>query len=341
MKHTIKQEHTDLLGQYNTENVDDILENFAYLIKGRNVVDPFAGKWHLLDWADRNGAASISGQDIEVLDERTEYNDSFESPRMVDAETLIVTNPPYLSKNRNKNGDRRPYDWYTQDDYYKCYLASLLQSNVHEAIIIQPTNFLCEARAKARETLFRDYHIVSAEYWTESCFDGVEISVSVLHIKKGHKPSQNFVMTQRPSGKLIELEMRPENKYIAGNEFFDYIRGHDIKAEKVDVGMDPPNTNIVVSLLDKGKYGLGLYYNEADPIYCNPSSFTTYQINLPITITEDIQREIVIDFNDKMKYFRDKYDSFFLGFYIDAKQKILSRKYTAQLLAKIISEKVA
>lgn len=341
MKHSISEKHRDLLGQYNTENVDSILESYSHLVKGRKVVDPFAGKWHLLDWATRNGASSTEGQDIEVLDERTEYNDSFESPRMLEAETLVITNPPYLSSNRNKSGDRRPYSWYGQNDYYKCYLASLLQSNVHEAIIIQPTNFLCEARDKARKTLFENYHIVSAEYWTESCFDGVEISISVLHIKRGHKAVQNFKMRQRPSGKVIDLELRSENKYIAGNEFFDYIRGHEIKAEKVDKGMDPPNTNIVISLLDKGTYGLGLYYNEGDPIYCNPKSFTTYQVNLPIQIEEETQLEIVKEFNSKMRYFRDKYESFFLGFYIDAKQKILSRKYAQQLLAKIISEKVA
>lgn len=340
MKHNIKQEHQDLLGQYNTENVDSILESYSHLVKGKHVVDPFVGRWHLLDWATKHGASSVKGQDIDLLDDRTEHNDSFENPIMLDADTLVVTNPPYLASNRNKTGDRRPYKWYDQNDYYKCYLASLIQSNVHEAIIIQPTNFLCEARDKARKTLFENYHIVSAEYWTESCFDGVEISISVLHIKKGQKPVQRFSMRQRPSDKVVELELRPENKYIAGNEFFDFIRGHKIEAEKVDIGMDPPNTNIVISLLDKGKYGLGLYYNDGDPIYCKPTSFTTYQINIHLTISEDMQREIVEEFNNKMKYFREKYESFFLGFYIDAKQKILSRQYAQQLLGKIISEKV-
>ena len=63
-KHNLEQTHQDLLGQYNTENADLILENYRYVVQGKKVQDPFAGQWHLLDWAEREGALSSRGFDI-------------------------------------------------------------------------------------------------------------------------------------------------------------------------------------------------------------------------------------------------------------------------------------
>ena len=336
-KHTLQQTHQDLLGQYNTENADLILENYKDVVKGKKVQDPFAGQWHLLDWAEREGALSSRGYDIELLDNRTQYNDYFQSPVEVEEGEVVVTNPPYLSRNRNKKGDRTPYDRYNQNDYYKCYLASIVETKAEEVIVIIPGNFLCESRTKAREALFKDYYIQSGEYWTESIFDGVEISICTLHLKRGNKPYQEFPMLQRPSGISFEMKLLPENGYRHGEDFFREISEVElVDIKKVEIGDNTPNTNIVVSLLDKGKHGLGLYYNTGEPIYCSPSSFTTYQISLPFTLTEEEQKEVVETYNRILNTNREKYHSMFLGFYIDAKQRIMNRTFVNKLLSKVL-----
>ena len=73
-------------------------------------------------------------------------------------------------------------------------------------------------------------------------------------------------------------------------------------------------------------------------IFCSPSSFTTYQISLPFTLTEEQQKEVVEIYNRILNTHRDKYHSMFLGFYIDAKQRIMNRTFVNKLLSKVISE---
>lgn len=338
MKHRLNQYRQDLLGQYNTENVDVILQSFTHLCKGRKVIDPFVGKWHLLDWAEKNGAIGSRGYDIEKLDDRTQINDYFQNPIKVDNE-LVITNPPYLSSNRNRNGDRRPYHRFNQNDYYKCYLSTLDITNTDEAIVIIPTNFFCETSKKAREVLFRNYTIAYGEYWTRSIFKGVNISVCAIHIKRSKEVIHRFKMVERPSGYEVCMELSKFGDYRHGKEFFEYIdKVEPIKFEKTVIGDKPPNTNIIVSLLDKGKYGLGLTYNNKEPIYCSPKSFTTYQITSPIELSEQDQKRIVLEVNTKMKYFREKYRSFFLGYYIDAQQKILSRTFVNKMTTKAVQD---
>lgn len=336
MKHTLSQSKQDLLGQYNTENVEEILKNFKHLCKNRKIVDPFVGEWHLLDWAKDNGATSLRGFDIEKLQQRTQLNDYFLTPIQIEESELVITNPPYLSSNRNKNGDKVPYVKFKQNDYYKCYLATLKETNTEEAVIIIPTNFFCETSKKAREVLFKDYTVVYGEYWTQSVFKGVNISICAIHVKKSKQKEHKFTMVERPSGFRVEMEISKFGDYRHGKEFFEFIdKVEPIKFNKTNIGEPAPNTNIIVSLLDKGKYGLGLTYNEGEPIYCNPKSFTTYQITSPIEISKDDQKRIVKEVNEKMKYFREKYRSFFLGYFIDAEQKILSRTFINKMITKI------
>lgn len=338
-KHRLHETKTDLQGIYNTEKADFLLENFTHLVSGREVVDPFVGEWHLMDWAEKNGATSARGYDVELTDKRTQHNDYFQEPVMIKDNELVVTNPPFLSSNRNKRGDRRPYEKFGQNDYYKCYLASLAQTNTNEAIIFMPTNFFCETSKKAREAFFKDYTIKYGEYWTQPTFDGVQISLCVIHIVREKKTVHEFTLLNRTTDEEVNMSITSAYGYRSGKEFWDYIHdAPDYTLVKTDDGMPQANTNIVVSLLDGGSYGLGLYYNEGIPIYCRPKSFTTYQITTDLLITEEQQKEIVKDFNDTLDSYRNKYASMFLSNYIDAKQKIMSRTIAHGLLSKCIEK---
>ena len=101
--------------------------------------------------------------------------------------------------------------------------------------------------------------------------------------------------------------------------------------------MPKPNTRIVVGLLEAGKFKFGLSYNEGEPIFCNPKSFTTYQLTIPgITLTEKQQRDVVTLFQEKLNYFQEKYYGMFLANYMGADQKILSRRYVQLLFCRVL-----
>jgi hypothetical protein len=290
-----------------------------------------------LRWATNHGSNSTIGYDIDTYHESSIFQDSLRTPGDYSGQ-LVVTNPPYISSNRSKD-NKDIFKQWEQNDLYKCFLATLPYSNVDEAIIIIPANFFCESNAKARKTLFSYYTMQSAEYWTvPNVFDGVAIAITVIHIKRGASLVQRFPMTLRNEDLHYEMTLLPQDGYRFGRDFFSYISVDPIEITKVDVGMDAPNTNIIVSILDGGKYGLGLHYNEGEPIYCNPKSFTTFQITLPMTLDETQQRAVVNMFNEKMNTFRMKYHSMFLGFYIEARQRILSRSFINKMITKVLAD---
>ena len=68
-------------GQFNTTNVDYILEGFESKVANKHVIDPFCGENDLLNWAKKHGSGSTFGIDIdESLEGPDDYVDSFQDP---------------------------------------------------------------------------------------------------------------------------------------------------------------------------------------------------------------------------------------------------------------------
>ena len=336
-RHT-KQNSKQALGQYFTTNANSVLEGYEHLVVGRRVMDPFAGGKDLLNWAIKNGAVETSAYDLDPKSIDIIQNDSLLNPPDY-TDYFLVTNPPYLSSNKCK-GDKSIFEKWKESDFYKCHLASLDLNNCDEALEIVPSNFFCESRDGIRKRLFKTHYIVSAKYWNQPIFDDATTGICVLHIKRGVKEVQQFKLRLLPDDITVDIELRPENKFLHGQDFFDYIRGiKQINIIKTDVGMSAPNTKLVIGLLDNGAAPVGISYNENADIFCAPKSFTTYQLTLPdYDLSEQQQRDIVHLVQSKLNEFRKKYHSMFLANYMGPAQKILSRSYVHTLLSKAIIE---
>ena len=88
------------LGQFFTKQSDYILQGFEEYVKGKNVIDPFAGNRDLMAWSEKNGCKSIKGFDVDknYTDNKHVFvNDSINNPLKY---KFICTNPPYLHKIR-------------------------------------------------------------------------------------------------------------------------------------------------------------------------------------------------------------------------------------------------
>ena len=324
------------LGQYFTTNADYILSGYESVVQGRSVIDPFAGGCDLLTWAEKNGASSTHAYDLDPKADHIQANDSIRTPPRY-AGHLVVTNPPYLSRNKAR-GDKSVFDQWAESDLYKCHLASL-SVDCDEAIEIVPSNFFCESRAGIRNRLFQTHYIVSAKYWNQPVFDDATTGVCVIHLRRGRREFQEFSMTLLPENKTVTVTLKPEWGYLYGEDFFRYIQVPAIQAVKTDQGMPPPNTCLVVGLLDRGARPVGLSFNDGEPIYSEPKAFTTYQLTLPdYELTAEQQRETVALFNRRLAEFRAQYHDLFLANYMGPAQKILSRVYVHQLLARVLQE---
>ena len=326
------------------EVTERILQNFNKVVLGKNVIDPFAGECKIAKWAVKAGAKNVSGFDVLPSVEGVKPADVFNNPPDYSDYDILVTNPPFLAKNRSKGEYAKEFEKFGFDNLYKCFLASITRSGqIPEFICIVPVNFFCEGSDLIRQELFKRYSIEYAEFWNIPPFEESNQCVAIIHcIRQIKQTGQTFPMIIMPEGRPIQMELLPGNGYLHGKEFFEEINKFSnfkdkFRFIKTDEGMDAPNTNIVVSLLDNGKWPGGLSYNEGDPIYCKPSVMSTFQITTKgIELDKETQRIIVEEFNKVFNGFRQKYDSMFLANYMGPNQKIISRRFVNKLLRVIV-----
>jgi hypothetical protein len=249
----------------------------------------------------------------------------------------MVSNPPYLARNKAKGQYAPIYDKFKQSDLYKCHLAGL---NCNEGIVILPSNFLSESNSSARKMFFSRFSILQAEYWTEQVFPEATTGIVIFHYKWEKNPIQHFPLTMLPEEKKIDVVLKPEYGYLFGAEFFQRISQYPktVTVEKGTKGI-PPNTRLVLSLLDKNKIPQGLSINTGDPILSTKTAFTTYQLVVHgVTLSQEEEEKIVSSFNSLMGHYRKKYSGLFLTNYMGANQKILPVSYCYRLINYIVNE---
>lgn len=330
-KRHIKQTQKQSLGQYFTTNAEYILSGFEHLIKGKHIIDPFAGGWDLLQWAQKNEASSITAYDIEPKIDGTKLRDSLLDPPDYSS-YFVLTNPPYLASNKSKGKYKDIFDKWQQSDLYKCFLASILKAK--EAIVIIPSNFLCESNAKARNILFAHHDIIYAKYWKERVFNDATTGVCALYLKQKQSLNngiQLFPCLLLPENKLIDMRLEKTHNYLHGGHELSLLN-RTYSFEKVSE--QAINTNIVVGCLDGGKYNLGFHYNENESIRSPKTVITTFQVNsVDFTLSEEQQIEVIKCANDTLNRLRETYDSMFLSNYMGATQKIMSVSIAKALLS--------
>lgn len=331
MKRHTKQNHKQKYGQFFTKNASELLSGYEHIVSGNIVTEPFAGDGDIVEWCLLSGAANVIQYDIEPKNDKTIRNDSILNPKL---EGVVVTNPPYLSKNKNK--EKTPYDMWKQNDIYKCHLAAIVANDIEKGILILPSNFLSERRASIRELFFSSYRMNYVKYFRTQVFDDATTGVVIFDFEKWVPESEmtcRYEIFYDDYSETVTYTSKQKDGWLVGEHFFKCINGAPpFKVEILREGMKP-NSNIIIGLLDKGKYSLGAHYNDGDPIYCSPKAFTTYQCVLSKEYPIDIQRKAVKVFNDTLNKYRKQYHSLFLSNYMGSKQKILSRYFAERLLS--------
>lgn len=337
-RHT-KQNHKQKNGQFFTKNANELLARYSHLVAGKVVIDPFAGDCDLLDFAVSHGAKSIVAYDLEPTKENIIKQDTLLNPPEFRGKFLL-TNPPYLCSNKNK--DKRVYEKYGYNDLYKCHIASFI-GQVDEGVLILPSNFLSESRAKIRDTFFKSYTITTCDYYYYQVFPSATTGIVVFHFVRDTSAVKRFECNVHYSNtNIVKCEVELEEKYdwLFGKDFFDYI---DVE-QTLDIDKYTGNingkylTNIVIGLLDKGKWTQGLTYNTGSPVVCGEKSFTTYQVVSSEPIDIEKQKTIVEVFNTKLRGFRDKYHGMFLSNFMGADQKILSRSFIHKMIQRVYND---
>jgi len=338
-RHT-KLTERQLKGQFFTTNSASLLAPYVDLVRGKKVVDPFAGGGDLLRWAAENGAANLQGFDLEPCEFdlcAIEPRDSLLNPPDL-AGSFLVSNPPYLAANKSR--DKRPFEHWGQNDLYKCHLASIVESGCNEGVLILPSNFISERRAKARALFFENFQLLRLDYFYYQVFPEATTGIAVMAFQREKLVNERsfpaFIHYSPERTEQVSVNISPQQDWLWGEEFFRFIDLKPLSIQKW-TGVSKSDmdggflSNIVLGLLDKGAWRQGLSFNSGKPVICGEKSFTTYQLVLPEALPESTQRRVIELFNERLEFFRERYHGLFLANFMGADQKILSRDFCHRL----------
>ena len=307
------------LGQFYTTNYKYILSNMYIPDNVKNIIEPFAGKGHLLDFINKENY-SIELYDIDPKYKNTIKKDSLKNPPVY-KNKFVLTNPPYLARNKNKN--KELYDSYHTNDLYKCFIINLINDICLGGIIIIPLNFISSIRKSdinLRKKFIDKYSINIINIFEEQVFEDTTYSVCSLYFTQRKSHNNLTKINIYPNIKTFNIELNSDNNYTIGGEVYNLPHNNKYKIYRATKKNKENITNILLKCIDDNENNqLGFKVVEKEKIFIDNTpklsarSYATLCINKDISLEK--QEVLVIKMNNYIKNLREKYFSLFLTNY--------------------------
>jgi hypothetical protein len=328
------------LGQFFTTNYKYILSNLFIPDTIKKIIEPFCGNGDLLNFFDKDKYI-LECYDIDSKHDYIIKRDTIKTPPNY-ANAFIITNPPYLSRNKSEN--KEMFDKNDVNDLYKCHIKDLLTNNSLGGIIIIPLNFFCSIRnmdIELRKKFLNKYIIKQLNIFEEQVFDDTTYTVCSFQYEYKQNSNQAIPITIYPSKKKLSFLLNEENNYTIGGEIYNMKNNMDYKITRLlenplkgildsDSSLvnnkEKSNTNLLLKTIDNNENSkIKLEYVSDDKVYYGKISSRTYA-TLIITpkISDDIQKKIANDFNEYLNDKREEYNSLFLTNYRESARKRIS-----------------
>jgi len=309
------------IGQFYTTRYDRILTGLCIPAGISKIVEPFAGRGDLLKFLDADKKYDMECYDIDpkqdwivkrdVLSDPPDYRDKF-----------ILTNPPYLS--RNKSVNKAMFDKYKTNDLYKCFLIELVRQRPSGGIIIIPLNFWCSSRTsdvELRGRFLEAFRVEQLNIFEEQVFDDTSYTVcSFLFTLSDASDNDGHYLpiTIYPSEKRMDVLLFPETDYLIGGEMnhlpFD---GRYSVSRLLDTIVDG-TTRLLLKCVDDDKPNIGLrMLRDDEDLFFDKTpkqserSYATLVIQPPLTLEQ--QSDLATRFNEFLNEKRREYHSLFLN----------------------------
>ena len=319
-------------GQFYTINSDYILEGlFETLNSVDKIVEPFAGQGDLVNWLKKKDSSlNIEAYDIDPKKDYIIKKDTLLSPPNYE-NTHIITNPPYLARNKCKN--KEIYDKYNTNDLYKCFIKSFIDQNKCKGgILIIPVGFFLSPRdidLSVRDSLLSNYKIHRVNYFEENVFEDTSTTVVAFSFEKSEKTlsEQKIEWVLYPSKKTKEFTLSLKNNWIIGGEIYNLSSSDSITVRRHVEGSslkkEEQQTFITLNALDSGsetgriclEYKNGYIYPAKE---CS-RTYATLRISGK-KLSEKEEKDICVKFNKFIEEKRTETWSLFLPQFRESKE---------------------
>jgi hypothetical protein len=315
------------LGQFFTTNYLYILQNMKIPEDVENIIEPFCGDGHLLEFINDKKKYTLEYYDIEPKKEYIIKRDTIKNPPNYENK-FIITNPPYLARNKSK--DKVLFDKYYTNDLYKCFLKELIINKCLGGIIIIPLNFWSSIRNSdilLRKLFLEKYSVLQLNIFEEQVFDDTTYTVCSFQFEQKND-NEKIKITIYPSERQIETTLNETNNYLIGGEIYKLETKNKYSISRL-TSKNKKNTNIHVKCIDDNKDSkIGLSIVDDKDIYIdttpNLSARTYATLVIEPKITLEQQKVVVEKFNNFLNTNREKYNSLFLTNYRESNRKRIS-----------------
>jgi hypothetical protein len=330
------------LGQFYTTNYDYILEDFIIPKSVNKIIEPFAGEGHLTLFSRNQNNSIIEEYDIEPKKDEIVKRDTLLNPPSY-LKSYIITNPPYLARNKCK--DKTIFDYYSENDLYKCFMRNLINNHCNGGIVIIPLNFISSIRRSdldLRRDFINKYQIEKVRIFEEQVFDDTQIIVCVLQFSI-IKTNKDTLFEIYPQKKIFQTNLNKENNYTIGGEIYNLNHSGNIQVERLTKNnQELKNTNILLKCIDDNNENrLGLSFKENDKdlfIDCTEKLSARAYATLIITpvLDREQQKDLVLRFNNYLNQMRERYHSLFLTNYRESKNSFARKRISMSLAYSIV-----
>ena len=364
------------LGQFFTTNADQVFRGFEKFVRNKKVTDPFAGSGDLLSWAEKNGAFSARGFDVDdnLRSKNISINDSLLNPQKYQ---FVVTNPPYLNVNKADKITKEKYFRSKKfEDLYQISIESILESE--EGIVVVPINFLsAENSRKIRNIFFDKFEIVELNLFNHQVFEDTTYNVISFYYRKKKDPrrSVNIIRaTLFPGKEKISFRLEKAHNWQFGGDFLgkinqteNYLGIKRLTSEYISRGKEtailsiqnPKNKtrlkvsretkkllkrNIIILKAIDEKNGEKIKLDDirnydVEAIVGKSTSRSMAHLILDKDISIEEQEKLIKLFNERLKTTRKKYRSLFLTNFRDNGRKRISFDLSYKFLNYLYLEK--
>lgn len=319
------------LGQFYTKRSKYIIGNLLDdLNKDLKVVEPFCGEGDLL----------IFENECEIYDIEPKIKNCIKRDTLLYppdyTNKLVVTNPPFLAKNKNKN--KKLYHLYGVSDLYKAAIKSII--NCKGGILIVPLNFFCDEDNKIRDLFFSKFDLIRLNIFEETVFDDTSYTICSFSfkIKENNDDCDVIECCFFPYKEIKYFELKKITGWRIGSDFLEIINSTEnigIKRLRDNI---IPNSNLYLRAIDTGSIDgrISLSINK-NHFYGKESdrSFATIVMNKSYT---DEQENIICEqFNKILEENRLKYKSMFLTNFRNSTTLYARKRISFDVAYKLIS----
>lgn len=305
-----------------TTNAEEICGNLTrYIPADARLIEPFVGDGHLL--------SLFPGHHWETYDIAIDGRDTILNPPSYNGK-WVITNPPYLAKNKAKE-NHRAYSIYEVDDLYKAFLLSI--ESCEGGIVIVPTNFFADERSKAVRIAFLDvFDILEMNAFDHPVFDTTTYSVCCFAFKRKRRGANTVSFLV--NGKHTSLHR--EYGYRFAGELFNELEKQKAVFGRLqrDVLNNDYITRIKLYALDTRDERIRCEIDDK-PYYGKNSDRMVATLTCKFQLSKRQEEELVKQFNKSLEQFRRDNDDLPLTNYRDFGRRRIGFTFAYQLMSKI------